>query len=76
MTAVFWDFRSHKRRIHVLRFFGFFGDTENTELPEEKVHRRYKCLLSYRTAVGVMCGRDYVYNETRPCDLMARPGYW
>jgi len=30
------SFRSRKRRIHVLRYFGFFGDTENTELPEQK----------------------------------------
>jgi hypothetical protein len=74
MAAVFWDFRTHKRRLHVLRFFGFFDDIENNELPEQKVHRRYKCLLPYGTAVDVVCGRDY--NETRPSDLMARPGYW
>jgi hypothetical protein len=52
-AAVFWDFRSHKRRIHVLRFFGFFGDTENTELPEQKVHGLYKCLLFYGTCAAL-----------------------
>jgi phosphatidylserine/phosphatidylglycerophosphate/cardiolipin synthase-like enzyme len=59
MAAVFWDFRSHKRRIHVLQFFGFFDDTENAELPEQKVHRRYKFLLSYGTCAAlplVWCG--------------------
>ena len=63
--------------INVLRFFGFFGDTENTELPEQKVHRGYKCLLSYGTCAPVplvWCVVDY--NETRPSSLMARPGYW
>ena len=53
MAAVFWDFRSHTRRIHVLRFFGFFGDTENTELPEQKVHELYKCLLFYGTCAAL-----------------------
>jgi hypothetical protein len=53
MAAVFWDFRFHKRRLHVLRFFGFFGDTENAELREQKVHRRCKCLLSYGTSAAL-----------------------
>jgi len=34
-------------------FFGLFGDTENTELPEQKVHRRYMCLLSYGTCAAL-----------------------
>jgi len=39
--------------INVVYTFGFCRDIENTELPEQKVHRRYKCLLPYGTCAAL-----------------------
>ena len=39
---------SHKRCIHVLRFFGFFGDIDNTELPEQNVTQAIQVFIVLR----------------------------